>query len=135
MDDVRMYADVAKVLQAWAKESLACANVCTELPPNLYGVVKDGPVHVVERLGGADEVPGLDVARVVWDTYGVGRDGTQQAAERIRRAVRMSLPGRTFSGCTFSETKTISAPRKFDYRDRQIYFFSATYQLKVHCPI
>lgn len=129
------YADPVEVLIAWASDFLPSENVVDELPSHLVAVLAKGPVHVVERFGGADDVPGLDIARIAWDTYALGRSGALAAAERVRRAVRMTLPGRTVMGCTFSKTATISAPTRRDYRHAQIVLFTASYQLTIHHPI
>lgn len=125
------YPDAATLLITWAKATLGVVNACHEVPTNLVGVLKDGPIHVVERFGGADRLPGLDEVRIAVDTYGVGRDGTLARAEDFRRALRL-LQGRSLSGVAFSRVSTISAPTRRPYDSRSVVLVGATYQLTLH---
>ncbi len=125
------YPDAATILINWAKTTLGVVNACHEVPTNLVGTLKDGPLHVIERFGGADRLPGLDEVRIAVDTYGVGRDGTLAAAETLRRAL-IVLQGKQLSGVAFSKVATISAPTRRPYDSRQVVLIGATYQLTLH---
>ncbi len=125
------YPDAPTLLIAWAKNTLGVTNACHEAPTNLVQTLAAGPLHVIERFGGADRLPGLDVAHVSVETYGAGRDGTLAAAETLRRAL-IGLQGRALSGVTFSRVATISAPTRRPFDSRSVVLVTATYQLTLH---
>lgn len=127
------YPDAATLLIHWAKEELDDAtNACHQLPTNYVQTIATGPVHVIERFGGADRLPGLDVAHVSVSVYGAGRQGTLLAAETLRRGVR-GLQGRALAGVAFSRVATISAPTVRPFDSRSIVLVTASYQLTLHC--
>lgn len=131
------YPDAAALLVDWAKGSLPApragltVNACHDIPTNLAQVLATGPCHVIERVGGADRLPGLDVATVAVDTFGEGRTGTLAAAETLRRAL-IVLRGRPLAGVMVSQVATISAPTRRRFDSRSIVLVTATYQVTLH---
>lgn len=128
------YPDAATLLIDWAKDVLDVVNACHELPTNYAQTLEGGPLHVIERFGGGDTVPGLDVAHVAVATYGVGREGTLHAAETLRRGL-FDLRGTARSGVAFSRIATISAPTRRPFDSRQVVLVTAVYQLHLHAPL
>ncbi len=126
-----LYPDPAKLLVDWAKTTLLIVNACTELPTNYVQTLKDGPVHVIERFGGADPLPGLDVAHMAVDVYATTREGAMTAANTVRRALR-NQQGRAYAGVTFSRVATISAPTRRLFDSRSVVLVTASYQLTLH---
>ncbi len=129
------YPNVAQLLIGWMKANLSVVNACGRLPTNYVQTLKDGPLHVVSRFGGADRLPGLDVAHVAVDTYGVGDAETLAAAEDLRRAFRFQLQGRSVSGTAFSKVATISAPTFRPFDSRSVALVTASYQFTLHAPL
>lgn len=125
------FPDAATLVITWAKDALGVTNACHQLPTNYAQTLSDGPVHVVERFGGADRLPGLDVAHIAVDTYGMGRAGTLDAAETLRRGLIL-LQGRAVNRVTFSRVATISAPIVRPFDSRSIVLVTASYQLTLH---
>ncbi len=126
-----LYPDPATLLVDWAKATLLVVNVCTELPTNYVQTLAAGPVHVIERFGGADRLPGLDVAHMAVDVYATTRDGAMNAANTVRRGLR-NQQGRAFAGVTFSKVATISAPTRRPFDSRSVVLVTASYQLALH---
>lgn len=129
-----LYPDPALLLIAWAKATLDITNACTELPTNHLQALRDGPIHVIERFGGADRLPGLDVAHVAVDVYAPTRDLAMTEAETFRRALR-NQQGRAYGGVAFSKVATIGAPTRRPFDSRQIVLVGASYQLTLHAPL
>lgn len=129
-----LYPDPAALLVAWAKATLDVTNACTELPTNYIQTLAAGPLHVIERFGGADRLPGLDVANVAVDTYATTREGAITAAETLRRALR-NQQGRAHAGVRFSRVGTISAPARRPFDSRSVVLVTASYQLHLHAPL
>ncbi len=125
------YPDPAELLIAWAKATLLVVNACTELPTNYIQTLKDGPVHVIERFGGADRLPGVDVAHMAVEVYATTRDGAMTAANTLRRGLR-NQQGRAYAGVTFSKVATISAPTRRPFDSRSVVLVTAAYQLTLH---
>ena len=125
------YPDAASLIIAWAKDVLDVTNACHELPTNYAQTLKDGPLHVIERFGGADRLPGLDVAHLSVSTYGMGRAGTLHTAETLRRGLH-DLQGTARSGVTFSRVATISAPTRRPFDSRTVVLVTASYQISLH---
>lgn len=144
------YPDIETLLAAWLVDWLGAGpasptlrRVVSELPDDLFGG-NATPCAVIERFGGYDTIPGLDIARVNIDVYCLGPDPLQarEAAlargEDIRRAIRLNLTGRTLGlgGPVVSKTVVMSAPtiRPYDSR-RQVRRSQAAYELRLHHPI
>lgn len=127
------YVDVETLLIAWIKAKLGFVNVTDELPTNLVDLIRTDPVIVVERFGGADAVPTLDVARVDIDVYANSRSGAKTHAETIRVKVRTQLPRYVYSGSVVSKTATLSAPTVVPYDSRNsVRHCAASYQVHLH---
>jgi hypothetical protein len=128
------YPDPATLLVAWATATITgLTNACTEVPTNLVQTLAAGPTHVIERFGGTDPLPGVDVATIAVDTYAGTRAGAITAAETLRRALR-EQQGRAFAGVRFSRVATISAPTRRPFGSRSVVLVGASYQLTLHCP-
>lgn len=141
------YPDVEQLLCDWLADILEASptglhrRFLPEVPSDL--VSSTGmPCHVIERFGGADTVPGLDVARINIDTFATGPDPVQaraaarERAEDVRRVIVLHLAGKVLAGASISRVAVMSAPtiRPYDSRN-QIRKAGASYQISIHRPI
>jgi hypothetical protein len=122
------YPDVEKLLATWLPARLS-VRVVTDTPSNLAQVL---PVIQVQRFGGAETAPGIDIANIDVDVYAATRSAANTLAERARYALTLSLPGRQVGGATISRVATISGPSWRPYDNTALRRVGATYQLTVH---
>lgn len=144
------YADPETALCAWFQTVLDTGPTglfrrwVTELPGDLFSPT-GMPCVVVQRFGGHDPYPGLDVARVDVDVYATGTDPLDsrrvalERAEDIRLIVRTRIEGARLGGYVgpyVSKARVMSAPtiRPFDSR-HQVRRAGAAYELVLHRPI
>jgi hypothetical protein len=120
------YPDVERLLVTYLGGALG-VRVVTDLPSNLQQIL---PLVQVGRLGGADDVIGLDRASVDVDVYAAGRAASVALAERCREALRMDLPGQTLGVVTVAAVRTTLGPTWRPYDDTtNVRRFGATYQI------
>jgi hypothetical protein len=144
---VPTYVDAESALVNWLAVILDAGptgtfrRVVTELPGDVFSNT-GMPCVLVERFGGADHLPGLDVVRLSVDVYCTGPDPLQARAaaiargEDVRRAIRLHLPGRTIGGlggAFVSKVVTESAPtiRPYDSR-HQVRRSQASFAVYLH---
>jgi hypothetical protein len=145
------YPNVEQLLCAWLVDVLEVSptgvhrRVLPEVPSDLVSAT-GMPCHVVERFGGADVVPGLDVARINIDTFTTGGDPLKaraaalERAEDVRWVIVLRLVGKTLGGPTVgavvSRVAVMSAPTIRPYDSwNQIRRASAAYEIRIHRPI
>lgn len=122
------YVDTERILVAWLSAQLAC-RVVTDLPADLE---KRVPLLQIQRFGGADVAPGLDVVSLDVDSYGPDRGSAIALAEDARAALRFELPGTQIDGAVFTRVTTIEGPAFRPYDNTALRRFGATYQIYVH---
>ncbi len=121
-------------------------RILPEQPTDLHSAVERLPTTVVERIGGYDPHPGVDLVRLNCDTWATGPDPyTARAAalaraEDIRRAVRIELPatwlGEAENGIWVARTTVVAAPTiRFWDTAAPVRRAQATYELVVHTPL
>lgn len=127
------HVDAEQTLIDWLKAVLGYVNVTDELPTNLVDLCRTNPVIVVERFGGNDDTPTIDVARVDVDVYANSRAGAKLHAERIRTAFRTRLAGSRTATAAMGRVSTISAPTAAPYDSQaSVRRFTAAYQIVLH---
>lgn len=139
------YIDAETALVGWLAEVLDAGphglfrRVVTELPEDVF-TDTGMPCVLVERFGGADDIPGLDVVRISVDVFCTGPDPLQARAaaiargEDVRRTIRLQLPGKTIGGTGFvSKVVTEAAPTIRPYDSRYaIRRVQASYAIHMH---
>lgn len=128
------FADIEELLIGWAKTNLGYRYVTDERPLNLVELIRTDPAHVIERFGGADITPTVDVARVDWDVYANTRAAAKHHAEVVRAAVRTGLVGTVLGGVTVvGRVETLSAPQPAPYDSRNtVRRMTMAFQLTLH---
>lgn len=127
------FVDIEALLIDWHKTVLGYINVSTEEPTNLVDLTRTNPVIVLDRYGGADRVPTIDVARVDISVYANSLDGAKQHAETIRAAIRTRLVHRIHGGAVVARVETMSAPMRLPYDSRNLVRrVGASYQITTH---
>ncbi len=141
------YVDAETALCDWLATVLEAGphglfrRVVTELPEDVF-TDTGMPCVLVERIGGADNIPGLDIVRVSIDVFCTGPDPLQARAaaiargEDVRRAIRLVLPGRSIGGAFVNKTTTESAPTIRPYDSRyQVRRSQGAYGIWLRCPL
>lgn len=142
------YPDPVTALIDWLAELLGAGadgdhrRIVPEQPTDLLSAPEHLPTHVVERIGGYDPHPGVDLVRVNVDTYATGPDphkartAALERAEDIRRAVRIELAGTDMGGIWVARTRVVAAPTiRFWDTGAAIRRAQATYELVIHTPL
>ncbi|MFY1686496.1 hypothetical protein [Plantactinospora sp. WMMB782] len=127
-----MYADVETFLAAWLGAAL---DIKTWADPDRDpGWRYEAPLaHILRAPGEGDGALTLDSALVDIDVYAVNADNARTTAERIRKAIRVTLPGHTTSnGVSVQGTQTTMAP--IWTPDPKVKRRSATYRIFLHNP-
>ncbi|HLL69019.1 MAG TPA: hypothetical protein VK453_25390 [Micromonosporaceae bacterium] len=131
------FVDVPDLLIDWHKTVLGYANVVeadsTTLPTNLLDLLRTDPVITIDRFGGNDVTPTIDVARVDIDCYANSLAGAKLHAGAIRTAIRTALVGHMFGGAVVLRVETLSAPTRLPYDSRSVVWrFGGSYQVRTH---
>ena len=142
------YPPPIKAFIAWAVDTLAVhpegvhRRILREEPGDLLAAPQLLPTHVVGRHGGFDRELGVDVIRVVVDTFATGPDPEQasdaavERAEDIRYAVRVLLPGTDMAGIWIARTRCTSAPAiRYWGKTGAVRRAQAIYELTTHTPL
>lgn len=142
------YPDPVTALIGWLAELLGAGpesdhrRIVPEQPTDLLSAPERLPTTVIERIGGFDPHPGLDIVRVNADTYATGpdphaaRSAALARAEDVRRAVRIELPCSDMGGIWVAKTTVVAAPTiRFWDTGASIRRAQATYELTVHTPL
>jgi len=122
------YADIEELIGGWLSQACGC-RVLTDLPADLQQQV---PLLQINRYGGADVAPGLDVALLDVDAFGPDRSTAVTYAERARRALRFDLPNTQIGYSVFTQVLTIEAPSYRPYDNTDLRRIGATYRLTIH---
>lgn len=147
------YPDPIEAIIGWLALHLGAApdgehrRILPEQPADLHSAVERLPTTVVERVGGYDPHPGVDLVRFNTDTWATGPDpmwaraAALARAEDIRRAVRVEMPGTWLGdpdngGIWVARTAVVAAPtiRPWDTA-APLRRAQATYQIVVHTPL
>lgn len=127
------YTSARGLLKAFLGDVIGYTNISYRLPTNAQFLATEAPLIVVDRFGGADRVPGIDVARLDVDVFSGDETAAESHAETIRQAIRIRLPGWRHSGSVVAKTETMSAPSSapFDSKHRT-FRQTAAYQITLH---
>lgn len=144
------YDDPETLIVNWLADTLPAGphedfrRVVTEIPPDLFANVDNLPAVLVERFGGNDPHPGLDIVRLAVDDFCTGPDPIQArkaAIDRgndIRRHMVLNLANQRLGddGPWVSKVRVDQAPtiRPYD-TSGAIRRAHAAYSLWLHRPI
>jgi len=128
MGGTQPYADVERLLVGWLGEQCNC-RVVTDLPADLEKWV---PLLQIQRIGGSDPRPGLDIVGLDVDAYGPDRGSAIELAEDARHALRFELPGTQLENAVITRVDTTEAPSYRPYDNTELRRFGGTYRVIVH---
>lgn len=124
-----VYTDAELFLAEWLHTQL---DVKTWADPRLpEGWRFEAPlIHVQRSPGEGDTRLTLDAALIDVDVYAATAANARAVAERVRSAIRFTLPTHTGGGVFVTGTQTVTAPAWLP--DPAVFRRTATYRLYLH---
>jgi len=144
------YPDIETLLCDWLASKLPTGpdalfrRWVPEVPGDMFASSTGTPCVVIERYGGSDDIPGLDVARVSIDVYCAGPDpllsraAAKARGEDIRRVISLSIVGQTLGlgGPVVSHRRILQAPTIRPYDSRAaIRRSQGSYEIRLHSTL
>jgi hypothetical protein len=122
-------ADEEALVRNWLRTQLGAeVTVRTELPTNVNDSL---PLVCVERIGGADTLPGVDEPHIDIDVFAEGVAAKTLAAQ-VHDLIRQHLPGASVDGSTVARVRTILGFTRRDWDTTAVRRRSATYAVVIH---
>ena len=124
------YGSTFHLLRGWLVDVLGYPNITRRVPTNLAFTM---PLVVVDRIGGADTVPTIDVATVDIDVYGPDHDTAEAHALHIWTQARTRLATYDNGTVRVTQVETVTAPVELPWDSRaQVVRYGGTYRIKTH---
>jgi hypothetical protein len=122
------FGGVEALLIGWLGTQIPGVRFLTDLPTAIATQV---PVVQVVAVGGPDDSNDAKLGKptISVDCFAADRLAASDLAEAVRRALRISLVGRTTGGATVTKVETISRPSWRPFDDTTIRRFGASYQV------
>jgi hypothetical protein len=123
------FADVELLVTTWLRDKFN-VTVQTETDDTLEQKI---PLIKVERIGGVDNNPGIDVARIDVECFAGTRQEASALADRVRAGLRFDLPGYSNGAGTVLGAICFLGPTSLPaYENPKVRRFLATYEITVH---